>query len=120
MAKGRLVVTYFDGSWTDQLSIADYGVHNTREGLTLRIEVAPRERPGRTRLAQQALREFVAKRLAVQTIQVGKPGFVAHLRDVARVLEGPRLGVQLSANGVYAHYPAGLVFGPDEITLNLG
>ena len=120
MAKGRLVVTYFDGSWTDNLAIGDYGLRNNRDGITLRIEVEPRERPGKVRLANQALREFATKRLKIHTIQIGKPEFTAQLRSVVRGLENTRLGLQLCAEGVDVLYPAGVVFGPDEITLNLG
>ena len=120
MAKGRLVVTYFDGSWTDNLAIAQYGLRNNRDGITLRIEVQPRERPGKVRLAQQALRDFLSKRQAIHTIQIGKPEFTTQLKTVVRGLENTRLGLQLSADGVDVLYPAGVVFGPDEITLNLG
>jgi len=69
LGKGRSVVTYSDGTWT------------------------ARERPGKVRAAQAALRELASNRLPIQTIQ---------------------------AAGTALDYPAWAVFGPDEITLNLG
>lgn len=120
MPKGRLVVTYFDGSWTDNLCIAHYGMQNGRQGLTLSIEVQPRERPRKVRVARAAFKDFVQKRLSIHTIQIGKPRFTSRLREKVRGLENSRFDLRLRANGVAVDYPAGVVFGPDEITLNLG
>ena len=120
MSKGRLVVSYHDGTWTDNLSIAHYGVRVGAEGLTLRIEVEPRERVGKVRRARQALAEFLAKRNAIHTIQIGKPRIASDLRRGVSVQQRPRLDVRLCAGEVDVLYPATVVFGPDEVVLNLG
>jgi len=120
LSKGRLVVTYFDGSWTDNLAIAHYGLLKQSQGLTLQIDVESRERPGKVRVARLALADFVAKRLAIQTIQIGKPAFTTRLRQGFREQEDAKLGLKLRAEGTEVVYPAGVVFGPDEVTLNLG
>lgn len=120
MPKGRLVVSYHDGSWTDNLSIANYGLLVGPGGLTLRIEVEPRVRVGKVRCARKALAEFVAKRNAIHTIQVGKPRFTSDLRREVRTLHRTRLDLRLCAGEVDVLYPATVVFGPDEVVLNLG
>src|SRR5207244_10933041 len=100
LAEGRMVVTYSDGSWTDNLSVARYETQVSPHGLTLTIEVEPRERPGKVRLARQALRDFLSKHMAVHTIQIGTPRFTARLRTQVRVMENPRLDLRLRADGV--------------------
>ena len=117
---GRLIVTYLDGSWTDNLAVERYAVVPEAGELVLSIEVVPRERPGKVRAARQALSDFVAKLGRVHTLQIGKPLFVTQVRNQVRGLEHSGIGVKLSANGRDAAYPAGLAFGPDEVTLNLG
>jgi len=115
-----MVVTYFDGSWTDHLSIARYELRNGADGFMLRIEVQPRERQGKVRTARQALVDFVAKRQVIHTIQIGKPRFIALLRSKLRTEESSQLGLCLFASGVETLYPVTAFFGPDEVTLNLG
>lgn len=117
---GRLIVTYVDGSWTDNLAIARYVLESSAGELTLSIDLTPRERPGKIRKSRAALREFVAKLGSVHTVQVGKPRFATHLRGKVRGLEHSQIGVRLRASGHAVTYPAGIAFGPDEITLNLG
>ncbi len=116
----RMIVTYVDGSWTDNLAIERYGLRTGPDGLSLTIDVAPRERNGKVRIARQALRDFVARRAKIHTIQIGKPAFSSQLRACVKTLESAEIGVKLSANGHAVVYPAGVVFGPDAITLNLG
>jgi hypothetical protein len=116
----RMVVTYVDGSWTDNLAIERYGLHTGPDGLSLTIDVAPRERVGKVRVARQALRDFVSRRRKIHTIQIGKPKFSTQLRLRVTQFESPVIGVKLSANGHAVTYPAGIVFGPDATTLNLG
>jgi hypothetical protein len=90
------------------------------DGPVLQLGVKPRKRAGKVLVARGALAELVAKRLAIQTIQIGKPRFASRLRSHVRAHDGPRLGVQLSVAGVDVTYPARVVFGPDEVVLNLG
>lgn len=117
---GRLIVTYVDGTWTDNLAVRRYRVEQVDNELVLAIQVAPRERPGKVRAARQALRDFVLKLGRVHTLQIGKPLLSAQLRRHVRAAEHASIGVKLSADGRDAAYPAGLAFGPDEVTLNLG
>ena len=116
----RIIVTYVDGSWTDNLAIERYGLHTSPDGFSLTIDVAPRERAGKVRLAREALRDFVSRRRKIHTIQVGKPKLSSQLRAFVKALESSQIGVTLSAGGHAVAYPAGVVFGPDEVTLNLG
>ena len=116
----RMIVTYVDGTWTDNLAVERYGLHTGEEGLSLTIEVAPRERIGKVRIARKALRDFVASRRKIDTIQIGKPTLKAQLRARVKALECAQIGVNLSANGHAVAYPAAVVFGPDAVTLNLG
>ena len=117
-----MVVTFVDGTWTDNLSITRYSLQHQREGLVLAMEVVPREARGKVRIARQALATLVEKRLSIHTIQIGKPRFTSRLRERMRKLGCARLGLRLSAKGMVegVSYPAGVVFNPDSITLNLG
>ena len=115
-----MIVTFVDGSWTDNLSIGQYTLHEGSDGLTLTIEVEPRESRGKVRVARKALADLVDKRQSIHTIQIGKPQFTSRLWQRMRQRTGARLGLKLSVKGVGVAYPAGVVFGPDAITLNLG
>lgn len=119
-AAGRLVVTYSDGSWTDNLAIERYRVDPGAKELVLSIEVVPRERPGKVRASRAAWQEFLLKLGRVHTLQIGKPLFAAQLRAQMRASEHASFGVKLSAEGRDAAYPADLAFGPDEVVLTLG
>jgi hypothetical protein len=117
---GRLIVTYVDGTWSDNLEIARYRLELEAGELVLTLEVAPRKRPGKVRAAHQALRDFVANVDRVHTLQARKRALGELLRRQVLTLEHAAIGVRLSANGHNRIYPAGLVFGPDEVTVNLG
>jgi hypothetical protein len=117
---GRVIVTYRDGTWTDNLAVERYAVEPTARELVLTIEVIARERAGKVREAREALRDFVAKVGRIDTIQIGKPLFVARVRGAVRGLEQATIGVRLSAPGAAAVYPAGVAIDPDAVTLNLG
>ena len=116
----RMIVTYVDGKWTDNLAVERYGLQNGAEGLTLVIDVAPRERTGKVRIARQALRDFVSRRRKLHTIQIGKPLLKSQLRAFVKALDCAQIGVKLSAKGHAVAYPAGVVFDPDAVTLHLG
>jgi hypothetical protein len=115
-----MVVTYLDGTWTDNLAVERYRVEPSERELVLSLEVAARERVGKVRVARAALSEFVAKVGRIETIRIGKPAFAARLRGEVRGLEHAAIGVRVSANGAAAAYPAGVAFDPDAITLTLG
>ena len=117
---GRLIVTYVDGTWTDNLEIARYRLEQESGEMVLCIEVAPRKKPGKVRAAYRAMRDFVAKVDKVHTLQASRRTLGEPLRKHVLSLEHAAIGVRLSANGQDRVYPAGLVFGPDEVTVNLG
>ena len=117
---GRLIVTYGDGIWTDNLSIERYLVEPRAHEVTVCIEVAPRERPGKVRAARAALRQFVARLDRVHTLQIGKARFAEQLRDQVRAAEHANVGVRLLAEGRDVAYPAEVSFGPDEVVVTLG
>lgn len=117
---GRLIVTYADGTWSDNLAISRYNLEPAQGELLLAIQVSPRERPGKVRAARAALKELVAKLDRVHTLQVGKPLLRKRVRDQVCLLEQARMAVSLTAAGRTAVYPASPSFGPDAITLNLG
>lgn len=119
-AAGRLIVTYTDGTWTDNLAIRRYSLEPGAKELVLAIEVAPRERPGKVHAARAALREFMANLGRIHTLQIGKPLLAAQLREQVRASENASFGVRLSVDGRGTAYPAGLAIGPDEVVLNLG
>ena len=116
----RMIVTYFDGSWTDNLAIGRYGLHTGPQRVSLTIDVTARERAGKVGVARQALRDFVSRRRKIDTIQIGKPMFRSQLRTHVKELHCAQIDVKLSARGQAVAYPAKVVFGPDAITLNLG
>jgi hypothetical protein len=118
LSEGRVVVTYFDGSWTDQLRVSRYGVRATTDGVAIRLEVEPR--PARKRGASAALAEFIAKREELHVIQIGTPRFASTLRSKLRTQENARLGLCVHAGTTKTSYPVAVVFGPDEVTLNVG
>jgi hypothetical protein len=109
-----------DGSWTDILSIARFGLRPSTEGAVIRIEVIPLLRVARGRSAPKALAELVSKRDSLHTIQIGSPAFASAVRSKLRTLEEARLGLCIAADGVETTYPVAVVFGPDEVTLNVG
>ena len=117
---GRLIVTYVDGSWTDNLAVERYVLEPGAGEVIVSIEVTARERSGKVAVSRQALREFVSKLQRVHTLQIGKPRIAEQLRSQVRGLEHAKLGVKLSAQGAAVTYHAGLAFGPDEVTLTLG
>jgi hypothetical protein len=117
---GRLIVTYMDGTWSDNLAVRRYAVEPGAGEVVLALEVVPRERPGKVRAARRALGDFVANLGRIHTLQIGKPLFARQLRSEVRASENTAIGVRLTAGGRDAAYPAGLAFGPDEVTLNLG
>ncbi len=116
----RLVVTYVDGSCSDNLAAERCCLAQENDGLVLTIEVAPRVRPGKVRAAHRAFRDFTEKMRGVHTIQIGKQRLVSELRGPIRESETSEIGVNLSARNASALYPAAVVFGPDELTLQLG
>ena len=116
----RMIVTYVDGRWTDNLAIRRYDLELKDEGLSLTIDVTPRERIGKTKIAREAYRDFVARRRKLHVIQIGKPTLRAQLRKRLKKLEDRRVEVRFSADGASVTYPAAIVLGPDEVILNLG
>jgi hypothetical protein len=118
LSEGRIAVTFFDGSWTDELRVSRYGVRSTTEGLSIRLELE--SRPGKARGARAPLAEFIAKRHAVHVIQIGTPRFAARLRSKLRAQEHARLTLSVRAGDAKTSYPVAVVFGPDEVTLNVG
>jgi hypothetical protein len=117
----RMIVTYVDGRWTDNLAIRRYDLAIDGNSLSLTIDVTQRQRNGKEQLAREAYRDFVARRRKLHVIQIGKPTLRTQLRSHVKQLEGRSVEVRLSANGGPAvTYPAAIVIGPDEVTLNLG
>lgn len=117
-AERRIVVSYLDGTWTDSLAVADYGMSYEAGELTLAIDVAPHGPRGHAPRA--ALRDFCARLGHIGTLQIGKADLAAQLRERMKVLDRPRIDVELRGGGRSFRYPAGVVFGPDEVTINLG
>jgi len=118
----RMIVTYVDGRWTDNLAIKRYDLALDEDGLSLTIDVTPRKRIGKVQLAREAYRDFVARRRKLHVIQIGKPTLRTQLRKRMKQLENRgHMEVRLSANGGPAvTYPVAIVLGPDEVILNLG
>jgi hypothetical protein len=117
----RMIVTYVDGGWTDNLAIRRYDLAVGEEGLLLTIDVSPRERVGKAKVAREAYRDFVVRRRKLHVIQIGKPTLRTQLRKRMKQLENQHMEVRLSANGGPAvSYPVAIVLGPDEVILNLG
>ena len=50
----RMIVTYVDGRWTDNLAIRRYDLELKDDGLSLTIDVTPRERIGKLKVAREA------------------------------------------------------------------
>jgi hypothetical protein len=116
----RMVVMYRDGSWTDNLAVAHYGLDSGPPEMMLTIDVAARERAGKVRAARRALREFIKKRRRIHSIQIGKPKVASQLHAWIKDLEQAQIGVKLCVEGSSVIYPAAVVFGPDAVTLDLG
>lgn len=116
----RLVITYADGTWTDNLAAEPYAVQSGRDGTTLTLNVVPRERPRKVRAVQLALAQFAAKRGTIDSILIGAPRFVSRFRACVRESESSEVCVRLALDGAEVVYPGAAVFGPDSITLHLG
>lgn len=115
----RIVVSYVDRTWTDRLAARRVELLTHAQEISFRIEIASRASKN-PRAGQDALREFVAKRGLVETLQIGKRSLAALLRERLRETEDAELSVHLTVNGQGVVYPASVVFGPDAITLTLG
>ncbi len=117
---GRLIVTFTDGSWTDNLEIRDQRVLFVPPEMIVCIEVAPRRRPAKVHAAEEALEAFVSNIDRLHTLQIGKKALRKMLDQQIRAYDQALVAVRMNANGHERTYPASLVFGPDEVTLNLG
>jgi len=115
----RVVVTYLDRTWTDQLAARRVELVTRGEALCLCIEVAARV-PGKKGTRAEALRDFIAKRGRIDTIQIARRGLASLLRKRLRADEQGGLSVSLTADGFDCLYPTTVFFGPDAVTLNLG
>ena len=120
MAKGRLIVTYSDGTWTDNLSVRKYSVDLQPHSVMLAIDVVAREAREKAELAKSALSNLARRQLSVHTIQIGAPEIRSKLKGQMRRIESSRLELSLRGKGLEVTYPAGIVFGPDAVTLHLG
>ena len=118
--RGRLIVTYTNGTWSDNLEIRNQRVVLEAPEMVVCIEVGSRRRPSKVRMAEEALAGFVANIDRLHTLQIGKKALRKMLDQRIRAFDQALVALRVSANGHERTYPASLVFGPDEVTLNLG
>ena len=107
----RVVLSFSDGSWTDDVSAQRLVLDVDGDRVTLSLELVP---------TSAAFSERIGKCHAIDFIQITKSRARKPLRRAFQQIENPDVNVMLLGRGRGAVYPATVVFGPDAITLNLG
>jgi hypothetical protein len=115
----RLKVCYTDGSWTHDLYGDEFALDVQGERVTLNIRLSGKP-DAKAANGRHAVREFLAKRHLMDSIQIGKKAICRMVEETLRKAENPDVSVALSAGREGVTYPASVTFGPDAITLNLG
>lgn len=115
----RLRVCYSDGTWTHDLCGDQFALDIQGERVTLNIRLSGKP-VAKIPNARKAMREFLAKRHLMDSIQIGKKAICKVLGEALREAENPDVSVALTAGREGVTYPASVTFGPDAITLNLG
>lgn len=116
----RIVLSFADGSWTDELSGERFGVRVDGDVITVTIELARRAGASAGAKAGAHLRRILDPRGIVDSIQISKPAIRKRVHKAFRAVENPQFLVALAANGKSVVYPASVHFGPDAITMSVG
>jgi hypothetical protein len=115
-----LAIAYSDGSWTHDLRGGDFAVEMAGPVLTLKMSLSRKLQKRRRSGVKAKLRELLAKREALESIQISDPDTGKWLKRIVREQERFQACVKLLVEEHETVYPATFRFGPDAVTLNLG